>query len=60
MIRKNFLFYNTLNGAKLSVIKIVIANVLDAKLYLKTLIDKIESNPFYEELEKLLIWIFAK
>lgn len=60
MIRKNFLFYNTLNGAKLSVIKIVIANVLDAKLYLKTLIDKIESNPFDEELEKLLIWIFAK
>lgn len=61
MARKNFLFSNTSNGAESSVIifsilQTAIANGLDAKLYLKTLIDKIGFNPLEEELENLLPW----
>ena len=61
MARKNFLFSNTSNGAESSVIifsilQTAIANGLDGKLYLQTLIDRIGSNPLNEELEKLLPW----
>lgn len=61
MARKNFLFSNTSNGAESSVIifsilQTAIANGLDGKLYLQTLIDRIGSNPLDEELEKLLPW----
>lgn len=56
MTRKNFLFSNTSNDAESSVIlfyilQTAIANGMDAKLYLKTLINKICSNPLDEELE---------
>ena len=61
MARKNFLFSNTSNGADSSVIifsilQTAIANGIDAKLYLKTLIEKIGSNPSEKELENLLPW----
>ena len=61
MARKNFLFSSTSNGAESSVIifsilQTAIANGIDAKLYLKTLIEKIGSNPSNEELENLLPW----
>lgn len=61
MARKNFLFSNTSNGAESSVIifsilQTAIANGIDAKLYLKTLIEKIGSNPTEKELENLLPW----
>lgn len=59
--RKNFLFSNTSSGAELSVIiffilQTAIANEIDAKLYLKTLIEKIGTNPSEKELENLLPW----
>ena len=58
---KNFLFSNTSNGAASSVIifsilQTAIANGIDAKLYLKTLIEKIGTNPSKNELENLLPW----
>lgn len=61
MARKNFLFSNTSNGAESSVIifsilQTAIANGIDAKLYLKTLIEKIGTNPSKNELENLLPW----
>ncbi|MGN1384651.1 MAG: IS66 family transposase [Clostridia bacterium] len=61
MARKNFLFSNTSNGAESSVIvfsilQTAIANGLDAKLYLNTLIEKINPNSTEEELENLLPW----
>lgn len=61
MARKNFLFSNTSNGAESSVIvfsilQTAIANGIDAKLYLKTLIERIGANPSDEELESLLPW----
>ena len=61
MARKNFLFSNTTPGAESSVIlfsilQTAIANGLDGKLYLKTLIDKVGSYPSDAELEKLLPW----
>ena len=61
MARKNFLFSNTSNGAESSVIifsilQTAIANVIDAKLYLKTFIEKIGSYPTEKELENLLPW----
>ena len=61
MARKNFLFSNTSNGAEssviiFSIIQTAIANGIDAKLYLKTLIEKIGSNPSEKELDNLLPW----
>lgn len=61
MARKNFLFSNTSNGAESSVIifsilQTAIANGIDAKLYLKTLIERIGSKPSNDELENLLPW----
>ena len=61
MAKKNFLFSNTSNGTESSVIlfsilQTAIANGVDAKLYLKTLINKIGTNPLDEELENLLLW----
>ena len=61
MARKNFLFSNTSNGAEssivvFSILQTEIADGLDAKSYLKTLVDKIGSNPTEEELESLLPW----
>ena len=60
MARKIF-SSNTSNGAESSVIifsilQTAIANGIDAKLYLKTLIENIGSNPSEEELENLLPW----
>ena len=59
--RKNFLFSNTSSGAESSVIifsilQTAIANGIDAKLYLKSLIEKIGTNPSEKELENLLPW----
>ncbi len=59
--RKNFLFSNTSNGAESSVIifsilQTAIANGLNAKLYLKTLIDRIKPDSTEAELEMLLPW----
>ena len=61
MARKNFLFSNTSNGAEssivvFSILQTEIADGLDAKSYLKTLVNKIGSNPTEEELESLLPW----
>lgn len=61
MAKKYFLFSNTSNGTESSVIlfsilQTAIANGVDAKLYLKTLINKIGTNPLDEELENLLLW----
>ena len=55
------MFSNTSNGAESSVIifsilQTAIANGIDAKLYLKTLIEKIGSIPSENELENLLPW----
>ena len=59
--RKNFLFSNISCGAELSIIifsilQTAIANGIDAKLYLKSLIEKIGTNPSEKELENLLPW----
>ena len=55
------MFSNTSNGAEsfviiFSILQTAIANGIDAKLYLKTLIEKIGSNPTEKELENLLPW----
>ena len=39
-----------------SILQTAIANGIDAKLYLKTLIEKIGSNPSEKELKNLLPW----
>ena len=39
-----------------SILQTAIANGIDGKLYLKTLIEKIGSNPTEKELENLLPW----
>lgn len=59
--RKNFLFANTSNGAESSVIifsilQTAIANGLNAKLYLETLINRIKPDSTEVELEMLLPW----
>lgn len=59
--RKNFLLSNTSSRAESSVIifsilQTAIANEIDAKLYLKSLIEKIGINPSKKELENLLPW----
>ena len=59
MARKNFLFSNTSNGAESSVIifsilQTALANGIDARKYLATLISKIGTNPSDEKLENLL------
>lgn len=59
--RKNFLFSNTSNGAEsstilFSIIQTALANGLDARLYLKTLIDRLSPNPSDDLLDSLLPW----
>ena len=61
MARKNFLLSNTSTSEESSVIifsilQTAIANGLDAKLYLKMLVEKIGSNPSNDDLENLLPW----
>jgi transposase len=59
--RKNFLFSNTKCGAEsstiiFSIIQTAIANRIDYRKYLETLINKISFNSTEEELEELLPW----
>ena len=54
-----FLFLNSIvfyRAIVFSILQTAIANGIDAKLYLKTLIEKIGSNPTEKELENLLPW----
>ena len=52
----NIFVFVFLKGYRFSILQTAIANGIDAKLYLKTLIEKIGTNPSKNELENLLPW----